>query len=39
LLHEDLAGFLGNLDGGLEVVFGHGVDCRGVGSEWRVGNG
>ena len=28
-LHEDLAGSLGNLDGGLEIVFGHGKNCKG----------
>ena len=37
--HEDLAGFLGNLDGGLEVAFGHGVDCRGVALAWRAMSG
>ena len=30
---KDLAGFLGDFDGGLEVVFGHGEDYRGVNAE------
>ena len=30
---QDLAGFLSDLDGDLEVVFGHGKDSRGVNAE------
>ena len=38
-LDEDLSGFLGNLDGSLQIVFRHRKDFRGSGGGWRATSG